>query len=276
MRHALGFAVLVLAAPAAHAWDGCEYRAPRNLDLAAEGVRTLEVRARAGALSIRGGSDSIRVRGEACANEEAMLPMIQLRQERHGDRLLLVVEIPDDEESDRTWGNSYRTLDLELAVPSRLALEVQDSSGEVEVREVASLAITDSSGEIEIATIAGNVEVTDSSGEIDVRDVGGDFRVPTDSSGDITAHGVRGNVEIEVDSSGSIVLDDVGGDATIGTDSSGDIELERIIGSVRIDNDSSGDIEARDVGRDFVVKSDGSGNIRHNGVKGLVDVPDER
>ena len=277
MRHALGFAVLALAAPAALAWDGCQYRAPRNLDLAAEGIDRLELRARAGSLTIRGGGKAVAIRGEACTSEEAILPQVVLRHERHGSTLRVWVEIPGDNENGwASWGDDeYRALSLDVTVPSRFALEVQDSSGEAEVRDVASLRIADSSGELEIEAIAGHVQVTDSSGEIDVRDVGGNLSIPADSSGEITVRGVRGNVEIDVDSSGSIVLEDVGGDATIGTDSSGDIEFDRITGSARVDKDSSGDVEARNIGRDFVVRSDGSGDVRHQGVKGLVDVPDE-
>lgn len=280
MKHVLGFALLALAAPAAFAWDGCEHRAPRNLDLAAEGITTLDLRARAGALSVRGGGSAVKIRGEACASDAAILPQIVLRHERHGDTLRVWVEIPGDDEAGGGWGgwgdDEYRALSLDVTVPARLDVVVHDTSGEAEVRDVASLVIGDSSGELEIEAIAGDVQVTDSSGEIDVRDVGGNLSIPADSSGEITARGVRGNVDIAVDSSGSIVLEDVGGDATIGTDSSGDIEFARITGSARVDKDSSGDVEARDIGRDFVVRSDGSGDVRHHGVKGLVDVPDER
>jgi len=268
------FALVLAAAPAA-AWDDCAHRVPRNLDLSADGVTTLAVRAKAGSLSIRGAGagSAIAVRGEACASEESELAEIRIVESRQGSTLVLTVEMPETEAW--SWGDNYRTLDLDLTVPARLALEVQDSSGEAEIRGVASLTIQDSSGELEIQSIAGDVEIRDSSGEIDVRDVGGDLNIPADSSGEITARHVRGNAEIDHDSSGSITLSDIGGDAIVGTDSSGDIEFDRITGSARVGKDSSGSIEARDVGRDFVVRSDGSGGISHHGVRGLVDVPEE-
>ena len=261
---------LVLVAPAAAAWE-CPHREARNLDLAAGGIRTLEVRARAGELTIRGAAgESIAVRGEACAGSAAELADIRLVQSRRGDVLTLAVEMPES----TSWSDedAPRTLDLALSVPARLALVVADSSGDAEVRGVASLSLVDSSGELEIEAIAGPVDVTDSSGGIEVRDVGA-LRIGADSSGDIAARNVRGPVEIEVDSSGEITLEDVEGDAVVEKDSSGEISFERIRGSARVGRDSSGGIVADGIGGDFVVRHDGSGGIRHEGVAGRVDVP---
>ncbi|HVF35235.1 MAG TPA: hypothetical protein VND91_07915 [Candidatus Saccharimonadia bacterium] len=263
---------LLVAGPCAHAWDACEFTAPRTLDLAANGVDTLVVRAKAGSLEIRAAAgESIAARGTACASDAKSLEAIRLVQSREGRSLVLSVEIPED--SGDGWNNVQRALDLDITVPARLALQVQDSSGDATIRGVASVTVQDSSGDLRIDAIAGNVVVTDSSGEIDVRDVGGDVRIPADSSGDITARNVRGTVEVEQDSSGSISLSDIGGDALVGVDSSGEIEFARITGSARVDRDSSGGIEADDIGRDFVVRADGSGGISHDGVRGRVDIP---
>ena len=261
---------LVLAAPAAVAWE-CPHREARNLDLAASGIRTLEVRARAGELTIRGASgESISVRGDACAGSAADLAEIRLVQSRRGDVLTLAVEMPESS----SWSDedAPRMLDLALSVPARLALVVADSSGDAEVRGVASLSFVDSSGELEIEAIAGQVDVTDSSGEIEVRDVGA-LRIGADSSGDIVARNVRGPVEIEVDSSGEITLEDVQGDAIVEQDSSGEITFERIRGSARVGRDSSGGIVADEIGGDFIVQHDGSGGIRHERVAGRIDIP---
>jgi len=264
--------ILLVAGPAVRAWDGCESKAPRNLDLAASGVKTLIVRAKSGSLDIRGAQqETIAVRGEACASDAASLAAIKLVQTREGASLVLTVEIPED--SGSNWNNVQRALDLDITVPANLALQVQDSSGDTDIRGLASVIAQDSSGDLRIEAIAGNVVVNDSSGEIDVREVGGDVRIPADSSGDITARNVRGTVEIEQDSSGSITLADIGGDAVVGVDSSGDIEFERIAGSARVDRDSSGGIEADDIGRDFIVRTDGSGGVSHDRVRGRVEIP---
>jgi hypothetical protein len=243
----------VLPACAQVAPDRCTFEAPRNLDLSAAGVDTLEVRARAGGLEIRGepGLDQVQVRGMACASREADLEDIRLVQRREGDRLVVAVEIPD------TSGlfNGQRRLDLKLRVPSRLTLDVDDSSGAASVENVAALRIDDSSGELRVSGIPGAVRIEDSSGAIDVRDVGS-LHIPSDSSGEIRVADVRG-------------------DATIDSDSSGAIELRGIGGNARIGRDSSGSIEVEDVGGDFTVGSDGSGGIEHRGVRGKVSIPND-
>lgn len=247
-----GAAAMLALAFAAPAWaDDCAFRAPRNLDLASAGVKTLEVRARAGELEIRGepGRSQVQVRGVACASREADLAQIRLVPRREGDRLVVAVEMPENND----WFGGQRTLDLELRVPARLALDVRDSSGEAEVRGVASLRMQDSSGELHIADIPGAVRVEDSSGELEVRNVGS-LHVPHDSSGEIDVVGVRGDVAIDSDSSGGIGVRDIGGSVTVGSDSSGDIEVENVAGT-------------------FTVESDGSGGIEHRGVRGAVRIP---
>ena len=240
---------LVLAGLApAFAQERCAFEAPRNLDLAADGVKTLEVNARAGALTIRGepGRSQLRVRGTACAGSREQLAQIRLVQRREGDRLVVTAELPESGD----WSAGQRSLDLELRVPARLALDVRDSSGDALIERVASLRVQDSSGDLRIADIAGAVRVQDSSGSVDVRDVDA-LRIPHDSSGDIRAAGVRGDAIVDVDSSGAI-------------------EMRRIGGDVRVGQDSSGSILAEDVAGDFTVERDGSGDIEHRRVRGQV------
>ncbi len=268
----IGAVLLAAVSPAWAGWGGCAFRAPRNLDLVADGVNTLVVQAAAGDLTIRGepGQAQVTVRGTACADTEAALAQIKLIQRREGDRLIVAVEIP---ETVGGWFNDDdRSLDLELRVPARLALDVTDSSGDAAIEGVAALQIRDSSGDLRIERVAGDVRVQDSSGDLDLRDVGA-LHIPSDSSGDITAVGVRGDAIIDTDSSGSVTLREVSGDARVGVDSSGDLRFADIGGGVSVGTDSSGDIVAEGVGRDFVVERDGSGDIEHRDVRGAVRVP---
>lgn len=244
--------VLVLAAVSpAWAQDGCAFSAPRNLDLSANGVKTLVVRAAAGKLEIRGepGLSQVQVRGVACSSDKDDLEQIRLVQRREGERLVVTAELPEMS----GIFNGERKLDLELRVPARLALDVSDSSGEASVERVAALRIQDSSGELRISDVPGAVRVDDSSGSIDVRNVGS-LHIPDDSSGEIRVSGVRGNAVIDNDSSGTIEMRKIGGDARVGEDSSGDIVVE-------------------DVAGDFTVERDGSGGIEHRGVRGAVRIP---
>lgn len=249
----LGGAVLV-AAVAGPAWagPGCAFTAPRDLDVPAAGIATLEVRAQAGELEIRGepGLARVGVHGTACASRASDLEQIRLVQERRGDRLVLIAEMPESS----GWGNEQRSLDLVLRVPSRLALEVDDGSGDATVRGVASLDIDDGSGGLRIADVAGTVRVRDGSGDVDVQDVGA-LHVTGDGSGDIRASGVRGDVRVDEDGSGELRFSRVGGD-------------------VRVDHDGSGGIVAEDVGGDFVVEDAGSGGVEHRAVRGRVSIPE--
>jgi hypothetical protein len=247
----------LLAAPATAAaqwFDDCAHRAERTATVPAARADLLRLAARAGSLRVEGrpGLSEVRVRGEACASSESYLEAIQLVTERSGGEVRVEVQMPEM----RGIGRMYSRLDLVVEVPQGLALDVTDSSGEAEFRGVATLRLEDSSGEIEVADVAGDVQIDDSSGEIRVRGVRGDLRL-RDSSGGIEVSGVQGAVLVERDGSGEIRIADVGRD-------------------VRIERDSSGSIEVWDVRGDFVVERDGSGRIRHRDVGGSVSIPRRR
>ncbi len=268
---------LAVASAGCSSWalGDCAQTGSRDLDLDAAGLRVLAISARAGDLEVRGepGLDRVIASGKACAADEETLAKIRLVERRDGDRLEIAAELPEVESG---WGwASSPTLDLVIRVPSRLALDVVDSSGDTSISDVSVTTVQDSSGDLRIARIAGTLDVSDSSGSIDIRDVAGDVRIPSDSSGDIAIENVEGNVLIDEDSSGSIVIRQVRGDAEVKIDSSGDIEFAMIGGSARVGTDSSGDISAVDIGRDFIVERDGSGGIRHDDVRGTVRIPED-
>jgi hypothetical protein len=258
MRVALFLSLALVAAPAASAWDWgpeCRVQAPREASLDAQGATTLRVLARAGALRITGepGATTVKVTGKACAHDQETLDAIRLRATKTGNELRVEAEMP---ESFSGIGSFYARLDLELRVPASLALDVEDSSGLVEIANVAALRIEDSSGEIGVRNVAGEVEIRDGSGEIEV--VGaGRVLIVDDGSGEIDLRDVKGDVVIREDGSGAITIRDVGG-------------------SVRIDDDGSGGIDVVGVGGDLRVGHKGSGAVRHDGVKGKIDVPRRR
>ena len=203
----------------------CDVTAPRAAGLDVGDATRVTVRARAGSLRIEGrpGLTSVQASGTACAPTQDDLDRIELTAIPSGSGILIEAHTAD------TRGQ----LDLVLEVPITLPLEVDDSSGDIEIRDVAAVDLRDRSGEIDIAGVVGDVRVRDSSGDIDVIDVGG-------------------SVVIEDDGSGSIDITDVGRD-------------------VIIEEDGSGGIDVADVGGDFIVRNDGSGGVRHSGVAGRVE-----
>ena len=237
----------LLAVPAVA--DDCDYTAPREDSVDAGGIERVEIDAAAGYLRVIGeeGAAQIEVEGEACASSESLLEDVQVVVKRSGGRVRIVAEVPDS-----SWGRSTARLDLSIRVPSSVAVEIDDGSGEIEVSDVAALVIDDGSGEIVVDNVAGDLEIDDGSGEIEASGIGGEVRIE-DGSG-----------EIELRRVGSVVIEE---------DGSGEIDIEGVDRSVLVRSDGSGSISVRDVGGDFTVRRDGSGDIRHDAVAGLVDVP---
>ncbi len=242
-------ALFLLALPAVA--DDCDFTGTREDSVDAAGVESVEIDAGAGYLRVIGenGAAQIRARGEACASSEALLEEIRLEVDRSGDRLRIVARMPES-----SWRSHTARLDLTIELPSSVAVDIDDGSGSIEVRNVASLEIDDGSGSIEVEDVAGDVEIEDGSGEIEIAGVGGQVRIE-DGSG-----------EIELRRVGSVLIDE---------DGSGEIDIEEVEGAVMVRSDGSGSINVRDVGGDFTVRRDGSGGIRHTAVAGMVDVPDD-
>jgi hypothetical protein len=229
--------------------DDCDFTAPFDGSAAAGGATAIRIKAAAGTLQVVGdaGLSEVRAHGEGCASSQSLLDDLELVVERRGDRVDVLVEIPD-----RRWGDGNARLDLVVEVPGDVAVEIDDGSGSMEVRGVASASIDDGSGEIEVRDVAGDLRIDDGSGSIRVEDVGG------------TVHVRDGSGEIDVRRAGSVIVDE---------DGSGSIEIAEIVGDVLVRDDGSGSIDVRDVGGDFTVRDDGSGGIRHHGVGGHVSVP---
>ena len=246
----LAISCLVLATPA-FSWGDCDHRANLSGDESADGAERIVIQARAGDLDVRAGTGNrVAARGVACAEKRSRLDEIRLITERDGKVVRVLVEIPDAS----GWNNGAR-LDLDVEVPAGIPVEIEDSSGDIDIRGVTLARIEDSSGDVDARDTAGDVEIDD-------------------SSGDVYLTGHRGRVTLS-DSSGDLRLKDIEGSVLVDNDSSGDISADRVSGSVIVRRDSSGDIRVSDVGGDFEVRRDGSGDIEYRDVRGRVDVPAE-
>lgn len=132
-------------------------------------------------------------------------------------------------------------VDVTIFVPSSMTMDIEDSSGDARVENIAGLSFRDDSGDLEIEGIGGNVFIADKSGDIDIRGVAGDVELD-DRSGDIEIDDVDGDVDLD-DRSGDIEVDDVSGTVTV-SDRSGDITIDNA-GDVDIVSDGSGDVTIR-------------------------------
>jgi hypothetical protein len=250
----LAFTALILFPAIALAEQPCAFQAPRSLDLDLAGVRTVQVDVRSHNLHVKGLADAKRLslRGRACASDQADLENLTIQQHRDGDRL--VIELGGDNHSVFSFSHSrYQFLDVDVALPSTVPVQVNVGSGDADVRGVASFEGAAGSGDLDLHDIAGPVRV----------DVG---------SGDIKAERV-GPIEIGSVGSGDFKATDIRGDVKAGSVGSGDLGLSRVKGNVEVDSIGSGDLTVNGVSGDLTVHSKGSGDIDHRDVGGKVNVP---
>lgn len=216
----------LLASPGtAAAWGSdCKFTADRSASADTRGVERVEIFARAGDLTVKPATGTmLSASGRACASNEKYLEQTQVKLRREGNVLQVHVQVPEDMQG---IGIFYASLDLNVALPATLPVEITDSSGDMTLEGVRVTRVLDSSGDILARGLPGDVEIEDSSGDITVQQSAGAVRI-SDSSGDIVVRGAR--------------------EVLIPRDSSGDIHIEQVSGNVRIDQDSSGQVKVAGV-----------------------------
>jgi DUF4097 and DUF4098 domain-containing protein YvlB len=268
--------ILLAAGPAtAFAWGDCDFRADRAAGVDAKGVEKVVIRTAAGDMKVVGRGNAVRIeaRGVACAAKQELLDRTQISVRREGNVVYVETDMPENGALD--WArNNYSFIDIGIALPANLPVEALDSSGDAVFEDLHALQLQDSSGDLDISRIAGFADINDSSGDLEVTSAGS-VRV-RDSSGDIEIDDVRGDVDVAQDSSGDIHVETVAGNVRIEQDSSGDIRVEQVNGSFVVDSDSSGSIYAMNVTGDFTVSDDSSGDIEHSSIGGKVTIPADK
>lgn len=250
-----GFVVMAMFAVSLSHAGSHDYTETRNLELDASGLAEVFVDAGAGALVVNGVEDSNEIlvaativvgEGDAEEARELIEKRLRLELERDGDR----AELKSDFSSG--WGRDIDAfVDLEISMPARLMLSIDDGSGPITVQNVAGMvAVDDGSGSIDLGN-TGDVEIDDGSGSITLQNIGA--------------------VEID-DGSGSITITGAAGDVYV-EDGSGPIDIRGVRGSVTVD-DGSGDIEIDDVELDLLIEEAGSGSLRYSNVRGSVEQRD--
>lgn len=233
----------------------CAYETERRVTLSASAQQWLRLKAGSGSLTVEGreGLHRVEAVARACASDEEYLDGLQLTLENDGGDLSLTTHYP--RRSSWGGGNDYARLDLTVQIPKGMAVDVDDSSGEMDLSGTGDLRIDDSSGGITVRNAGGDVTIEDGSGGIDVADVSGDVSID-DGSGGIELQGVQGEVRLR--------------------DGSGSIRVEDVQQNVVVEDDGSGSITVRDVKGGFRVAHDGSGSIRYSGVAGTVTIPRDK
>ena len=219
----------------------------RELVLDASQLSKLVAETGAGSLKIIGSdsSDKITVNADIYTNEALNY---ELSLSQHGDTAKLIAE-HDLQDGFHIHINQGHSIDLVITMPSKLALELDDSSGDITIKGLNNtIKVDDSSGDL---TIDGgkSVYIDDSSGSLYVTNIQGDVEIE-DGSGDTTVENTKGAVTIE--------------------DGSGDVVVRHVAGTVKVD-DGSGDIRVNGAGG-LIVEDDGSGDLDIDNVKGEVKI----
>ncbi|MCX6574017.1 MAG: hypothetical protein NTX99_08495 [Candidatus Aminicenantes bacterium] len=213
------------------------FETKKSLDLPAQGLRELEIKAGAGSLTVAGreGLSAIQVEAEIVARhvgddkmESYLRDRVELTLEKRGDAAVLVSRI-------REGGGLFRSddavINLKVSVPKTLALDIDDGSGSMVVEDLAAaLRIEDGSGSIRVDRIGGAVTIDDGSGGIEISDVAGDLAID-DGSGEIRIRRVGGTVTID-DGSGGIDIEDVEKNVRVIEAGSGGLAIANVKGQV--------------------------------------------
>jgi hypothetical protein len=212
------------------------YEEVRDLTLDAAAVRSVDIEAGAGSLEVRGipGADRISVTAliqvPGTSDEKARKVIesdMVLTLEAEGDKAVLNGYF---DSNGWVWDESPG-IRLEVEVPQRVSLEINDGSGSIEIRDVAGdIKVEDDSGSLQMTNVGGEIRIDDSSGSISVEGAGGNISI-NDGSGSITVKDVRGGVTVD-DGSGSINVSDIDADLIIENDGGGSLNFARINGSV--------------------------------------------
>jgi DUF4097 and DUF4098 domain-containing protein YvlB len=136
--------------------------------------------------------------------------------------------------------NAEIAIDLDIVIPKRMNVEIDDGSGDMWVTDIGgTLEIDDGSGATVIDNIADNIFIDD-------------------GSGNLTISNVYGSVTID-DGSGKIIMNNIQGDVSI-DDGSGEVSITQVTGDVKVD-DSSGSITVNELAGHFTLVDDGSGSV---------------
>ncbi|WP_440054508.1 hypothetical protein ACSLBF_16925 [Pseudoalteromonas sp. T1lg65] len=250
----------------------------KKLTLSTTQISSLHANVDSGDIKIIGvdGLSEIRVDANILTTKDERF---RLTLEQHGDRAQLIAKANTN--SNLNWYNGQSPrIDLTISIPSNLAVNLDDSSGDIEISNIQGrMEIDDSSGDIILRNIA-SAKIDDGSGDISIEQAN-DLKID-DGSGDINIK-VAGNIEIDDgsgsitivtakdveidDGSGGIYVRDIEGKVAV-VDSSGNIDIENISGHVQIE-DESGNIRVVKAGS-LTISDDTSGSVDTRNISGSV------
>lgn len=212
-------------------------------------VDTLRLTTGSGRLLVQGlaDTDTIRVRGLACASNPELLSDFSLDMKAEERVLVLTDRLPEGANHPEAH---FAKLHLNIEVPRSLRVEIDTQREPSAIGGVAALKIRSRHGDIRIDGVVGDAEVTIERGDAEIRNIGGDLVLSRDR-GEAVVHSVRGNVRVTDSERGNVLITDV-------------------TGTVHFARHGRGNLAVQRVGGDFVVDRIQEGQIYHEAVAGQV------
>lgn len=294
---------LLLSSPLAHAARRKTY--PMNVP--ASGVRAITFKVQEGDFVVRGDANVNEIQMNVSIDrmwifklgEQDILKRLIKVSGEGTEHVTIVTDIP---RSIANWGRAEYPIDFEIVVPAGATLELEDTSGKIEIAGMrADVAVRDSSGTFWARDLSGALDLVKESGDIRIERVGGATSIQShsgqmtlrnlqaveikESDGNIDAsqlasariHNKGGNVKV-TSVAGDLQIDDDSGELVI-SDVRGALEIRDTSGQVRTQNtgavtirDSSGDVTVRNAPAVRVLEKE-SGAVKISQVSGSVEAP---
>lgn len=197
---------------------------------------TVHIDHRSGNVKVRGHQrtdlvveTTFRVSANNKADAEAFLRAMQLEVTTSGTTVNVRINTPQRNGRNNDVGFA---VDLDLSVPERIRLNVENRFGNTAVTGVkAPLTVSSGNGTISITDIEAPSTLMNRFGTVDVRRVTGDLNIQG-SNGDIAARDVRGGATITT-AFGGVTLERITGAVTV-TGTNGDIRLTGVDGETNV------------------------------------------
>jgi len=214
-----------------------------QVDTSYEGVTKLVVRGSFCDVNVVGGIGSnVALNGKITGSGGNSKDM-KIMHRQSGSTLEVWIDRPDRNNWNWGWNNLNGKLDLK--VPSKIELVVDNSSGDVSVQNImyATCEVGASSGDVKAENITADLKISASSGDISATQIKGNVKAKT-SSGSQKLSTINGTVRADA-TSGDIRINAAEGDVEAET-TSGALDIENVKGVLSL-RSTSGDIEGKSV-----------------------------
>ena len=170
---------------------------------------------------------------------EKLLDEAEILFRRRGDRL--VIERKKEKDMGLTrLSKGYVSIDIEVALPAAMELDVHTGSGDVEIADREERVTIDTgSGDVEMGVAAAGLEVKTGSGDMTIESGRHVVKLGA-GSGDIRVGGLSGTADIST-GSGDVTVRKIAGDMEVST-GSGDVEINNSMGKIDAST-GSGDVD---------------------------------